>query len=277
MGVDVDREVPVLIVGAGPAGLMTALVLARHGIASMLVERHFGTSVLPRATGINVRTMEILRALGLEEDARSKSPDTREMDYIIETQVLGGPIVGRVSYPSDSDANDEDAPSPCQWCFVAQDEFEPIVLASLERMRRAHVVFGTELIRIDQDEQRLQATLGSRDSGRDYVVEARYLVAADGARSHVREALGIGMSGHDHLSHSLNILFEADLAAAVRGRAALLHLVQRSEPLGTASFAIWTVRAGAGVFSPIGLKAHRRMLARMLCVTSRAITPSVST
>jgi hypothetical protein len=54
-----SRSVPVLIVGGGSVGLIASVLLARHGVRSLVAERHSGTSILPRAFGINVRTMEI--------------------------------------------------------------------------------------------------------------------------------------------------------------------------------------------------------------------------
>jgi putative polyketide hydroxylase len=62
---------PVLIVGAGPAGLVAAITLARQGIASLLVERRPSTSPFPRATGISTRSMELFRSWGLEEEVRA--------------------------------------------------------------------------------------------------------------------------------------------------------------------------------------------------------------
>ncbi len=59
-------QTPVLVVGAGPAGLVTSLTLAHHGVASLLVEKHPGTSIYPRATAVSTRTMEIFRGLGVE-------------------------------------------------------------------------------------------------------------------------------------------------------------------------------------------------------------------
>ena len=50
-------EVPVLIVGGGPVGLTASFLLSLHGIRSLLVERHPGTSIVPKARGINARTM----------------------------------------------------------------------------------------------------------------------------------------------------------------------------------------------------------------------------
>ena len=64
---------PVLIVGAGPAGLVTALGLARHGVRSILVERHPGTSIYPRATAVSLRSMEIFRGYGLDHEIRAFS------------------------------------------------------------------------------------------------------------------------------------------------------------------------------------------------------------
>ena len=59
-------EVPVLIVGGGPIGLSTSLLLSYHGIRSLLVEQHPGTSMYPKARFINARTMEIFRQIGIE-------------------------------------------------------------------------------------------------------------------------------------------------------------------------------------------------------------------
>jgi 2-polyprenyl-6-methoxyphenol hydroxylase-like FAD-dependent oxidoreductase len=59
-------SVNVVVVGAGPVGLTAGLLLARDGVTVLIVERRGGTSVLPRATGVNARSMEIFRSLGLE-------------------------------------------------------------------------------------------------------------------------------------------------------------------------------------------------------------------
>ena len=70
------RRHDVLVVGAGPGGLATALSAARHGARVLVVDRRPGTSGLPRATGINVRTMEILRTWGVARDVRAHAAST---------------------------------------------------------------------------------------------------------------------------------------------------------------------------------------------------------
>src|SRR5579859_283844 len=134
---DNGAQLPVLIVGGGPTGLITCLLLARHGVRSMLVEQHPGTSVLPRATGINVRTMEILRSLGLEDEVLSRSPDTRGMEYILEMDVLGGPVLDRTPYPNAIDPEAPGAPSPSPFCFLSQDDLEPLLLSEVLSRREA--------------------------------------------------------------------------------------------------------------------------------------------
>ena len=62
----------VLIIGAGPSGLTTAIAAARAGARVLVVEKHPGVSIFPKATGIRGRTMEIMRGWGLEDQVRSK-------------------------------------------------------------------------------------------------------------------------------------------------------------------------------------------------------------
>ena len=62
------QESPVVVVGAGPAGLTAAIALARLGVEVLLVERRRELSSLPRATAVSTRSMEIFRSWGLEDD-----------------------------------------------------------------------------------------------------------------------------------------------------------------------------------------------------------------
>src|SRR3954467_283016 len=87
-----DDEVPVLIVGGSLVGLTTAMLLGHHGVPSLAVERHAGTAIHPRAGHFQLRTMEVLRQLGLEERVRAKSRETySETGGIIAVESLAGP------------------------------------------------------------------------------------------------------------------------------------------------------------------------------------------
>src|SRR3954471_5264155 len=86
-----DEEVPVLIVGGSLVGLTTAMLLGHHGVPSLSVERHAGTAIHPRAGHFQLRTMELLRQVGLEARVREKSLETYSATGgIIALESLGG-------------------------------------------------------------------------------------------------------------------------------------------------------------------------------------------
>src|SRR4029077_9048247 len=70
------EEIPVLIVGGSLVGLTTAMLLGHHGVPSLSVERHAGTAIHPRAGHFQLRTMEMIRQMGLEDRVRAKSLET---------------------------------------------------------------------------------------------------------------------------------------------------------------------------------------------------------
>src|SRR3954465_8559809 len=71
-----DEEIPVLIIGGSLVGLTTAMLLGHHGVPSLSIERHAGTAIHPRAGHFQLRTMETLHVMGLEERVRAKSLET---------------------------------------------------------------------------------------------------------------------------------------------------------------------------------------------------------
>ena len=88
-------EVPVLIVGGGPVGLTASIWLSQHGIRSLLVERHPGTAIMPKARGINARTMEMYRQCGVEAAIREAGLPTERTGLIVWTKTLAGEEIER--------------------------------------------------------------------------------------------------------------------------------------------------------------------------------------
>jgi 2-polyprenyl-6-methoxyphenol hydroxylase-like FAD-dependent oxidoreductase len=210
-------EVPVLIVGGSLVGLSTAMLLAWHGIESLAVERHTSTAINPRAGHFNLRTLEILRSVGLEEVVRRRSQQQYIPDGgISNVESLAGREI--MSFFTNLNAGVAEF-SPTTRMFIDQDALEPILRARAEELG-ARLRYRTECTGLDADEDGVTATLTDLDDASASRVRARYVVAADGNRSPVRQRLGIAMRGHGVLSDSITIYFRADedLAPLLAGR-----------------------------------------------------------
>ena len=90
-------ETDVLIVGAGPVGLTTSIALSQHGVSHVVVERHPSTSVAPKARGINARTMEMYRQMGVEDDIRAAGMPARFGGMILWAESLAGKEINRLT------------------------------------------------------------------------------------------------------------------------------------------------------------------------------------
>ncbi|MFG2664963.1 FAD-dependent oxidoreductase [Streptomyces sp. NPDC048387] len=210
-----DVRVPVLVVGGSLVGLSTSLFLSRHGIRHMVVEKHAGTSVHPRGRGINARTMELFRTAGVEPAIRREASALEANQGILQTQALiGGEHKWLIKAVDPTGALARF--SPTGWCLCSQNNIEP-VLAAQSRAQGADVRFSTELMNFDQDGDGVTALVKDRDTGEHLTVRADYLIAADGPRSPVREALGIRQAGNGELFHNVSIVFRSERLAGLLG------------------------------------------------------------
>jgi putative polyketide hydroxylase len=229
-----EEKVPVLIVGGGIVGLSASLFLSHQGIASLLVERHPGTSIHPRARGVNARTMELYRELGIDEAVRAAGAELAPSMGIYKGKSLVEVIEakprkeGKRKIPG---AGLFAKIGPVAGSRGTQDKIEPVLLAAA-RERGGDLRFNTEFVAFEQDEAGVTATVCERASGTHYTIHADYLLAADGAGSPTRQMLGVSTSGRGSLGRLLNILFQADLRELVRGREFSLCVIERPEMRG---------------------------------------------
>ncbi|HLH32899.1 MAG TPA: FAD-dependent monooxygenase [Terriglobia bacterium] len=210
-----DIEVPVFIVGGSLVGMSTALLLAHHGVKALAVEHHRGTAIHPRAAQISQRTMEVFRTVGIEQIVRKKSDDQFVQDgAIMAVETLAGKEL--TYFISNLNEGIRDV-SPTERVFISQSLLEPLLKSRAEELG-AQLRFATEMISFEQDAGGITATIQHRDTKQADRVRAKYMVAADGAHSGVRERLGIGMQGRGTFSNSVTIYFRADVAPLLRGR-----------------------------------------------------------
>lgn len=130
----------VVIVGAGPSGLTTAIAATRAGAPVLVIEKHPGVSIFPKALGVRARTMEILRGWGLDAAVVAAS---QRVDLSMSVQpVLTGPrTTTSLGFPTPEELR---AVSPSPLAACSQDRLEVILLEHL-RERGGEVRFETEL------------------------------------------------------------------------------------------------------------------------------------
>ncbi|MFD8611356.1 FAD-dependent oxidoreductase [Streptomyces sp. NPDC059631] len=212
---EADHRVPVLIVGGSLVGLSTSLFLGRLGLPHLLVERHSGTSHHPRGRGNNVRTMELLRAAGVEDAVKDAASLLAGNHGILQTPTLVGDA-GEWLFKHIDPGGGMARFSPTGWCLCSQNDLEPVLLDSA-RALGGDLRYSHEMETFEQDADGVTATVRDRATDERYTVRADYLVAADGPRSPVRRRLGIGQSGPGDLFANVSVTFRSKLLADVVG------------------------------------------------------------
>jgi 2-polyprenyl-6-methoxyphenol hydroxylase-like FAD-dependent oxidoreductase len=220
-------DIPVLISGGGPVGLSASLLLSRHGVRSLLVERHPSTALTPKARGINARTMEIFRQCGIDAAVREAGLAEGRLGLIVWTETLAGKEIER-RVPGRATPKNM-AVTPVKNCLCAQDDLEPVIRRFAEAAGPGTLRFNTELTSFSQRPGAVTGLLTDRATGEETPFTARYLIAAEGAQSRVRRALAVKMIGEENVYDSVNILFHADLTQWVAHRPAALYFVEQED------------------------------------------------
>ena len=221
------REVPVVIVGAGPSGTMAALLLERLGVESLVVERRAGPQRAPAAHVVNARTFEICRAAGVDMEAIARAAIAPEDAGWVEwVTKLGGERLGRLPFERQGDDQLELTPTPLR--NLSQNRFEPILLAALGTAPHWQQQWESA----EQDAEGVTSRVRDLASGEVRELRSRYLLAADGAGSRVRKWLGIEPQGPDRLQTFVMIHLRAALRERLGSPPSVLHFVSDPEASG---------------------------------------------
>ncbi|HEV3009837.1 MAG TPA: FAD-dependent monooxygenase, partial [Burkholderiales bacterium] len=204
------HDTEVLIVGAGPVGLVLAIDLGQKGVRCTLIERKPAPQFLPKMERCNARTMEIFRRMGLAAKVRAAGlPAEVPMDvYII--RAMNQPPLLRHAYPSVAEARRQidacsDASMPLEpYQLISQYTLEPLLKSVAETLPSVSVRYGCEFLSFSQDSLSVTARTSSG------VIRSKYLVGCDGGASAVRQQLGIGLGGEGDLLRLWQGLFHCE-------------------------------------------------------------------
>jgi 2-polyprenyl-6-methoxyphenol hydroxylase-like FAD-dependent oxidoreductase len=220
-------SVDVVVVGAGPAGLVAGIVLGTYGVDVAVLEKRPEGSTLSRATVISTRCMEILRSWGMEPDVRAGAADVVPRAWVTPSLLSGEGAEMPLGYPT---ADEAAAVSPTSPAWAPQDHLEPLLRAYLSNEPSARLLFGVQVHDLQQDEG-VTLTVQHPVSGRVPIM-ARYVIGADGSHSTTRAAMQVPMEGPDDLAEFHRIEFQAPLGRLVGDRRYGLYVITNPDAAG---------------------------------------------
>jgi 2-polyprenyl-6-methoxyphenol hydroxylase-like FAD-dependent oxidoreductase len=195
-------RVPVLIVGAGPTGLVLALWLTKAGVAVRIIDKATEAGTTSRALGVQARTLELYRQMGIADEVLKEGVEVAGGNFWVDGKRVArlsltdsgkglSPFTGLVMYP--------------------QDAHERMLIEQLHALG-VTVERRTELLRFYDDGSIVRATIKNAD-GTEEECEAFFLAGCDGAHSVVRTGLRIGFPGGTY--DELFYVADADVTGVV--------------------------------------------------------------
>jgi 2-polyprenyl-6-methoxyphenol hydroxylase-like FAD-dependent oxidoreductase len=198
---DISANASVLIVGGGPCGLTLAIELGRRGISTVLVDVKESTAFNPQANATQARTMEHFRRLGFADEVRALGlPPHHPTDIAYFTRYTGYELA-RYNLPPSSLAGAEIRQLTGSWSAaelphrVSQKYVEQVLRRHAEACPTVSVRYGWSLENFRDQGGHVEAEIRCVATGRSQRIVADYLVGADGARSPVRQQLGVRLEG----------------------------------------------------------------------------------
>ena len=189
-------DTDVLIVGAGPTGLMLANQLARRGVRSVIIDRHPGPSLQTRALGVQARTLEIYSQLGIVDRALALGKRGNGVQLWAQGRKAAHVPLGNTG--------SELTPYPYV-LVLGQDDNERIMGERLRDFDQS-VQWNTELVALQSHADHVTVTLASTD-GATRDINARWVAGCDGAHSAVRTLNGIAFEGapYEHVFYVADV------------------------------------------------------------------------
>lgn len=216
---------PVAIIGGGPIGLSASILLSLRGVPHVLFERHHGTSIHPKACGINQRTTEMYREMGIYDAVRERAcPEdikgrTAWYTSLGAVDAEGGrdpnTVDGREIFSRDAwgcgvYAEEYERLSPARYEILPQIRLEPLLLQRAEELGPGALQFGHEVADLEERGDQVVLSVLERKTGTTREVSARFVIAADGGRN-VTDKLGVKWLGEKDILHMVSAHVRANI------------------------------------------------------------------
>ncbi|KNG83319.1 hypothetical protein ANOM_007572 [Aspergillus nomiae NRRL 13137] len=246
-------EGPVLVVGAGPIGLLTAYQLAKRGVQTILVERNHDTTRWPKMDITNARSMELLNHIGLADELKklgllAPSNDTINqwnisntippgvdekfsLNCVFSTGLSeGGEAIAKWDLPSPlemrqriHERNDGSMPSQA-WLRCSQILFEAWLKPLVEAHPLVKSFSGMKFERLTEHADHVESTITHVDTGVEHLVRSQYVIGCDGAGSRVRKSVGINLTGAPIGNRNLLVHFKSSDLGILHRQGQFWHL-----------------------------------------------------
>jgi 2-polyprenyl-6-methoxyphenol hydroxylase-like FAD-dependent oxidoreductase len=194
------KQTVVAIVGGGPVGLVCSILLSLNGISHVLFDRQPGTAIHPKAVGINQRTMEIFRKIGVENEVlRHAAPADMSGHTAWYTSFgpRGRQIVSRDAWGGGQYQDEYEQASPSRIILLPQIRLDPILQRRASSLNPNCILFGHEVTSLDEhpDHVIVHYHKGKGvNSSEERTMSATYVLGADGGRFLAKQ-LNIPMRG----------------------------------------------------------------------------------
>ncbi|MBT9470568.1 MAG: FAD-dependent monooxygenase [Pseudomonadota bacterium] len=205
-------QAQVVVAGAGPVGLVAALVLARANIEVLVIEKRSGLNTASKASTYHPPTLEILAALGVMDEVLAQGEIVGHIQY----RTPEGPFAGFTM----ADLAEQTA-YPFR-LHLEQSRVTPLLLAQLQALPNATILFDTAFDSVEQNETGL--VVHALRDGVTVEIKAQYLLGTDGAQSAVRQALGVAFDGTVYPDKILRVMTTDDLDVVLPAIAPISYL-----------------------------------------------------
>lgn len=222
----------VLLIGAGPTGMVAALCLAKRGIDCVLVERREGVETHPKAHELSARSIEILHELGIGyEELSAEASPAEDAARILFCETISEEL-GCIDLQANGIGRKyrEHLEAPMPYLNVSQVEVEKVIQQRVVASPKIRALYNHQWESYEEDAEGVTSKITNRATGESFLLRAAYVVCADGAGSRSRKALGIEMLGPEKLRDFVSAYFQADLRPLLRTRGKLYFILSTKAP-----------------------------------------------